>query len=77
MENDLMNIVKLAVDAYNGTVNKYSTADAEETVRQALIQLNGGSTKLNYKAIRDGKCSGLFTIIEEVLSQTIVGGLKD
>lgn len=77
MENNLMDIVKLAVDAYHGNVTKYSTAEANDTVRQALIDLNGGSTKLNYKAIRDGKCSGLFTIIEEVLSQTVAEGLRE
>ena len=47
-----------------------------ELLRKALVEANGGSTTLNYKNIRDGKCSGLFTLIEEVLSRTVVEGLQ-
>lgn len=47
-----------------------------EVLRQALIEANGGSTILNYKNIRDGKCVGLFTLIEEILSRTVVEGLQ-
>ena len=74
---EIKDIVKLAVDAYKGNVEKYSVNQAQEVLRQALIEANNGKTTLNYKDIRDGKCSGLFTIIEEILSATIVGGLKD
>ena len=31
------------------------------------------AAQANYKNIRDGKCSGLFTLIEEILSRTVVG----
>lgn len=72
---DMKEIVKLAVDAYKGNVEKYSTKQSQDVLRQALIDANGGSTKLDYKAIRDGKCSGLFTLIEEILSRTVVEGL--
>ena len=74
--NDMKEIVKLAVDAYKGNVEKYSTKQSQDVLRQALIDANGGSTKLDYKAIRDGKCSGLFTLIEEILSRTVVEGLQ-
>lgn len=73
---DMKEIVKLAVDAYKGNVEKYSTKQSQDVLRQALIDANGGSTKLDYKAIRDGKCSGLFTLIEEILSRTVVEGLQ-
>ena len=73
---DMKEIVKLAVDAYKGNVEKYSTKQSQDVLRQALIDANGGSTKLGYKAIRDGKCSGLFTLIEEILSRTVVEGLQ-
>lgn len=73
---DVKEIVKLAVDAYKGNVEKYSTKQSQDVLRQALIDANGGSTKLDYKAIRDGKCSGLFTLIEEILSRTVVEGLQ-
>lgn len=72
---DMKEFVKLAVDAYKGNVEKYSVGQSQEVLRQALIEANGGSTKLDYKAIRDGKCNGLFTLIEETLSRTVVEGL--
>lgn len=73
---EMNEIVKLAVDGYKGTVEKYSVEKSQEVLRQALVELNGGSTKLNYKAIRDGKCSGLFALVEEILSRTVVEGLQ-
>lgn len=73
---DMKDIVKVAVDAYRGNVEKYSVGQSMELLRKALVEANGGSTTLNYKNIRDGKCSGLFTLIEEVLSRTVVEGLQ-
>jgi len=73
---DMNDIVKLAVDAYHGNVDKYSTGDSMEVLRKAMIEANNGSTKLNYKAIRDGKCQGLFTLVEEILSRVVVEGLQ-
>lgn len=72
---DMKEIVKLAIDAYKGRVEKYSVGQSQEVLRQALVEANGGSTKLDYKAIRDGKCNGLFALIEEILSRTVVEGL--
>lgn len=74
---DAENIVKLAVDSYKGCQEKYSDAKSQETLRKALIEANGGDTVLNYRNIRDGKCNGLFTIIEEILDQTTVEGLQE
>ena len=73
---EMKDIVKLAVDSYNGRVEKYTVGQSQEALRQALIEANGGSTKLNYKAIRDGKCNGLFTLIEEILSRTVIEGVQ-
>lgn len=73
---EIKDIVKVAVDAYHGNVEQYSVGQSMELLRKALIEANGGSTTLNYKNIRDGKCSGLFTLIEEVLSRTVVEGLQ-
>lgn len=72
---DMKEIVKLAIDAYKGHVEKYSVGQSQEALCQALVEANGGSTKLDYKAIRDGKCNGLFALIEEILSRTVVEGL--
>lgn len=73
---EINEIVKLAVDAYKGSVEKYSAKQSQEVLHQALVDANGGSTKLDYRAIRDGRCSGLFTLVEEILSRTIVDGLQ-
>ena len=73
---EMNDIIKVAVDAYRGNVEKYSVGQSMELLRNALIEANGGSTVLNYKNIRDGKCTGLFTLIEEILSRTVVEGLQ-
>ncbi len=73
---DMNEIVRLAVDAYHGVTTKYSVSDSMDTLRQAMVAANNGSTKLNYKDIRDGKCVGLFTLIEEILSRTVVEGFQ-
>ena len=72
---EIKDIVKLAVDAHRGNVEKYSMDQSMETLRQALIEANGGKTSLDYRMIRDGKCSGLFALIEEILDRTVVEGL--
>ena len=68
---EMNDIVKLAVDAYHGRVEKYSVNQSMDTLRQALVDLNGGSTILDYKKIRDGECKGLFTLVETILSLTV------
>lgn len=74
---EMNDIVKLAVDSYHGNVEKYSVGQANDVLRQALIDANNGKTSLNYRDIRDGKCSGLFAIIEEILGNTVVEGLTE
>lgn len=73
---EIKDIVKLAVDGYKGKVEKYSVGQSQELLRQALVEANGGSTVLDYKKIRDGKCTGLFSLLEETLSRTVVEGLQ-
>lgn len=70
-------IVKLGVDGYKGNVEKYSTKQSQDALREALIEANNGSTVLDYRAIRDGKCQGLFTIVEEILNRTVIEGLQE
>lgn len=74
--SEMHDIVKLAVDSYKGNVEKYTVKQSQETLRQALIEVNNGKTTLDYKAIRDGKCQGLFALIETILSNTVVEGLQ-
>ena len=72
---DMKEIVKVAIDGYRGNVEKYSVSQSQELLQKALVEVNNGSTKLDYKAIRDGKCAGLFAFLEAVLSKTVVEGL--
>lgn len=74
---DMNDIVKLAVDTYRGNVENYSASQGSDVLRQAMIEANNGSTVLNYKSIRDGKCNGLFAFVEEILSNTVVEGLQE
>jgi len=73
---EMNDIVKLAVDAYRGNCEKYTVSQSMDTLRQALVEANGGSTVLDYRKIRDGECKGLFTLIETILSRTVVEGLQ-
>ena len=71
------NLIKLAVDGYKGHVaGDYSVNDTQEALRKALVEANGGSTKLDIKAIRDGRCNGVFAIIEERVNVIHEEGLK-
>ena len=72
------NLVQIAIDAYKGHVaGNYSVDDSMNALREALVELNGGSTKLDYKAIRDGKCNGVFALVEEIITKTVIEGLPD
>lgn len=73
---DRNEIVKLAVDLYRGNVQKYSTQEANELLRAALIEANGGSTKLSYKTLRGTQGAQIFALIEEILDATIIEGLQ-
>lgn len=70
-------IVRAAVDAYHGVTTTFSVNETMDSLRQALVKANNGSTTLNYRDIRDGKCNGLFSIVEEILAITIVEGFQN
>lgn len=72
---DMNELVRLAIDAYHGSPKKYSVDESMDTIRQGLVAANNGSTVLDYKAMRDGKCSGVFAFMEEVLPRIIHEGL--
>lgn len=75
--DDMKNIVKVAVDAYHGRPEKYTVGQSMELLREALVEANNGSTKVDYRAIRDGKCANLFSLVEQILSRTVVEGLSE
>lgn len=75
---DVKNLVKICVDARaNRVAGNYSKEDGMETLRQALIEANGGSTTLDFRAIRDGKCNGMFAIVEEIINKVVIEGLPE
>lgn len=74
---DNKDIVKLAVDYHRGRVQNYSKSDANDVLVKALVDLNGGNTVMDYRAIRDGKCNGVFALVEEILDNTIYEGLTN
>jgi hypothetical protein len=69
-------VIQLAVDAYKGKTGKFSREDSLETLRKALVEANGGSTKVDYKRMRDGKCNEVFALVEQILERTVVEGLQ-
>ena len=73
---DMNDIVRVAVDAYNGNVTKYSVGDSMQLLHEALVQANGGSTTMDVRAVRDGKCQGVFALLEQIIPRTVVGGLQ-
>lgn len=73
---EMKDVVKLALDCYHNRTERYSKDESLDTLRQAMIAANNGSTTLDYRAIRDGKCTGLFTLIEEIVDRTVVEGLQ-
>lgn len=76
MENK-KELIKLACDTYRGRLQtNFSKGDSLEVLRQAFIDLNGGSTKLDFKALRRNGAQ-MFEIIEEILDNTVIEGLAD
>ena len=75
---DNKTLVKLAKDIYKNKFShdKFSKSDATEALRQHFIELNGGSTKLDYKAMRRNGAQ-MFEILEEILQNTVLEGLPE
>lgn len=74
--DELKSLVTLAVDGYYNRVKNYSVDTAEKTLREALVEANGGSTKIDIRKIRDGGCGKVFAIIEEIIRTTVPLGLQ-
>ena len=69
-------LVRLAVQSHKGHVEKYSTTQAQDVIHKSILELNNGKNYLDLRDVRDGKCVGLFSFIEETLSQTVVDDLQ-
>jgi len=71
---DKNNVVSLAIDAIRGRVSgNFSAQETSETIRQAMIEMNGGSDKLNIKTFHRG--TELYAFVEEIIPYIIESGL--
>lgn len=70
------NVLKLIVDHSKGNVQEYSKQDAETIIRNALIEANGGSDKIDYRSIRENGAK-IFTVTEVILETLLQEGLTD
>ncbi len=77
MGNTHQDIVKLALDTRHGRVENFSARKSADVLRNELVALNGGNTKLTYKNTRGSKGEALFAVIEDILSVTTVEGLQE
>lgn len=74
---EIKDIVKLGIDSYKGRVEKYSKEQSQEVLREALVEANNGSTKLDWRAMSRGECKEVFQIVEEILNATVFDELQD
>lgn len=72
---DMNELIKVARDGYNGSVEKFSVKQSQDLLREALIEANGGKTTLDYKAMRRGQNQEVFAILEELIPVVINEGL--
>lgn len=71
-----MELLQVMIDAVRGkSMGNYSKSQTSEAIRNALIEANGGSTKLNLKSFYRG--SQLYSLVEELISVIIDEGFKE
>lgn len=71
-------IVNLGLDLYHGTAvvpTEFADKRPVEILRQALLNLNGGSPKFDYKSFRRNKVE-IFEIIEQIVPILVNEGLQ-
>lgn len=68
-------ILKLAFDLTRGQDTGYSVKESSDVLRQALIEANGGSSKIDARSMRRNKVE-IFEILEAILPAMIEEGLK-
>lgn len=72
------NFRKLCIDAYRGVASAFAEGNPTDVIVNRIKEANNGSTTLDYKAIRDGKCPELFSVIEELIDvATDIAALED
>lgn len=58
---------KLCIDAYRKVPTVFAEGNPTDVIVNRIKEANNGSTVLDYKAIRDGKCPELYSLIEELI----------
>lgn len=72
---DKLHIIKLASDMIRGQVaGNYSASQTSEALRHALIEANGGTSRVDVKNFHRG--NALFDIVEEIIPTMIHEGLN-
>lgn len=61
------NFRKLCIDAYRGVPTAFAEGNPTDVIVNKIKEANNDSTTIDYKAIRDGKCPELFSVIEELI----------
>lgn len=70
------NVLNIAIDAVKGiNLEKYTSGQTSEAIRAALIEMNGGSKKINPKNFYRG--SQLYSLVQELIPVIINEGFKD
>ena len=67
-------ILSVAIDAVKGNTGNFSAKQTSDDLRAALIELNGGSTKLSLKTFHRG--NALFELTQELLPVIIEEGIQ-
>lgn len=69
-------LIKLAVDTVKGVPSAFSEGNPSDVIRNALIEANGGSSKIDIKAMRKTNGS-FFELVEELIVASIIEGLPE
>ena len=71
-----MELLQVMIDAVKGTYQEnYTKGQTSDAIRNALIEANGGSNKINIKNFYRG--SQVYALIEELIPTIIDEGFKD
>lgn len=71
-----MDVLKIMIDAVRGNaMENYTKGQTSEAIRNALIEMNGGSKKINPKTFYRG--SALYSLVQELIPTIIDEGFKD
>ena len=71
-----MELLQVMIDAVKGTYQEnYTKGQTSDAIRNALIEANGGSNKINIKNFYRG--SQVYSLIEELIPTIIDEGFKD